>query len=66
MKFSCKGGGEKESKEYAENRTHRLVDPVGHLPDDGLQLYHGHVGGLIVGVRRVVTPQEACGETTPT
>ena len=50
---------------YADNATHRLVDPIRHFPDDGLQLDHGHVGGLVVGVRGVVAPQEACSKTAP-
>ena len=48
---------------YADEATHRLVDPIRHFPDDGLQLDHGHVGGLVVGVRGVVAPQEACRKT---
>ena len=36
------------------------MDPICHFPDDSLQLDHGHVGGLVVGVRGVVAPQEAC------
>ena len=48
---------------YVYDATHRLVYPIRHFPDDGLQLDHGHVGGLVVGVRGVVAPQEACRKT---
>ena len=56
MSVIDKEGRKKFGKEWT---THRLVHPVGHLPDDGLQLDHGHVGGLIVGVRGVVAEEKA-------
>lgn len=35
--------------------TDRTLQFLGHLPDERLQLDHGHVGAVIVGMLGVVT-----------